>query len=213
MNRTQVMMSSLVVVAGIWLWLSEHRTDLGKISQNDETEIEGNAAAKSTLPKELNDDVPSLIELEEKQVEQVMLDHQTFQRDIHDFLKSDGNRNATNTSKDLERMLGKLAAQQLVTPFEELMIRLALSKHTLSEDDFQEESTRLMAEYDRTVKQKQSGTKPNSKHLAYKEKEQEIMYEVLAMDEYPDGLSRDEYLKQRLDQVRSEVYSHAEHMD
>ena len=44
-------------------------------------------------------------------------------------------------------------------------------------------------------------------HKSYKEREAEIVREVMQMDSYPDGLTRSEYLRQRLDEVRREIYA------
>lgn len=44
-------------------------------------------------------------------------------------------------------------------------------------------------------------------HDQYKEREAEILAEVLAMDSYPDGLSQSAYLAQRLQALREELYA------
>lgn len=47
-------------------------------------------------------------------------------------------------------------------------------------------------------------------HDRYKEREARILREVLAMESYPDGLSRDAYLARRLAEARAEIYGAGE---
>jgi len=53
---------------------------------------------------------------------------------------------------------------------------------------------------------------PSTAHLGpqfqdYKTRERAIVNEVMAMDVYPRGLTRDVYLRERLDELRNEVYT------
>jgi hypothetical protein len=48
---------------------------------------------------------------------------------------------------------------------------------------------------------------PDPRLALYKAREREVLEEVMAMSSYPGGMSRGDYLRERLDEVREEVWS------
>lgn len=199
-----------IAAAGGWLWLSEPTTDQVQTRSHEiVTASVSDQPEPSDNPQQANETAPQS-SVDNNEVLKMMITHQTFRQELHDFFAHEDVAKDLSKVAGLQQKLEELASQKLVTPFEELMIRLGLLKYTTDEATFESESARLIAEYKSMIEAEKSTASPDPKHMTYKEREHQIMKEVLSMEEYPDGLSRDDYLKQRLDQVRSEVYSLAE---
>jgi len=107
---------------------------------------------------------------------------------------------------ELERQLNRLEADKKVTASEALALRLAL----IEPDDEQAKAKglALIEQYDRERQERLAAIRanPDPEFRSYKAREAEIVKEVLAMDHYPDGLSREEYLARRLAEARQDAY-------
>lgn len=65
----------------------------------------------------------------------------------------------------------------------------------------------LVARYQALSAKREAQAKaPDARHTRYKAEEQRIVEEVLALDSIPEGLSRDQYLRQRLQEAREQAY-------
>lgn len=92
---------------------------------------------------------------------------------------------------------------------EALLLQLGLIKVTVSDEQAQkEQADALVARYQTRSAEREAKlkAKPDVNFQRYKSDEKRIVEEVLAMDSFPDGLSRDEYLRQRLQQAREQHY-------
>lgn len=179
-------------------------------TSSNEVEIEEQEAAmeEAMIAMVTGGERPQRItpERSEDEAIQSMLNHQQFQQEMQSIL-SQGENVDPETVQKLQSDLDELVAEDMVTPFEELMIRLALIKNSVDESTFETLSEQMMADYEARVDMEKSTVQPDSRHLTYKEQERKVVQEVLSMSHYPDGLSRDDYLRKRLDEVRSEIYS------
>lgn len=98
---------------------------------------------------------------------------------------------------------GELAAS------ESLVLQIALIQ--ASGGDEEEQKARANALLQRykarsDALEKKLAAQPSPQFDHYKQEEKRIVAEVLAMQSIPDGLSRDEYLRQRLQQAREQAY-------
>ncbi|MDU9416007.1 hypothetical protein [Pseudomonas sp. zfem005] len=98
---------------------------------------------------------------------------------------------------------GELAAS------ESLVLQIALIQ--ASGGDVEEQKARANALLQRykarsDALEKKLAAQPSPQFDHYKQEEKRIVAEVLAMQSIPDGLSRDEYLRQRLQQAREQAY-------
>lgn len=104
--------------------------------------------------------------------------------------------------------LARYEAMGRVTPNEAAMVRLALARGE-GEAALRAEANKLAED----IKAAQSAAEarraahPDLHFLAYKREEARIVEEVMAMSTIPGGVSRDEYLRQRLQQAREQAYS------
>ncbi|WAF87935.1 hypothetical protein NRL37_10945 [Metapseudomonas otitidis] len=98
---------------------------------------------------------------------------------------------------------GELAAS------ESLMLQIALIQAT--ESDPEEQKSRanaLLRRYQEAseAREKALAQQPSPQFQRYKQDEKRIVEEVMALEAIPDGLSRNEYLRQRLQEAREQAY-------
>lgn len=98
---------------------------------------------------------------------------------------------------------GELAAS------ESLMLQIALIQAT--ESDPEEQKSRanaLLRRYQEAseAREKALAQQPSPQFKRYKQDEKRIVEEVMALEAIPDGLSRNEYLRQRLQEAREQAY-------
>ena len=91
---------------------------------------------------------------------------------------------------------------------ESLLLQLGLIQLTTGDEQAQkDQASALVARYKAISAEREAKTAhPSAEFRRYKADEKRIVEEVLSMDSYPDGLSRDEYLRQRLQQAREQHY-------
>lgn len=110
----------------------------------------------------------------------------------------------------IEDQLESYRAEGKVSGPEALLLRLALAR-TLETDPQQQEaaSRAVIREYRREAEQRmaQWHSRHQPEFAQYKQREQTIVEEVMAMDTIPGGMERNEYLRQRLQRAREEAMS------
>jgi len=112
--------------------------------------------------------------------------------------------NIHNTDQILEKV-DLLERSKEIIPIEALSLRLALLKTTAEEFEYPDLAEKLTQEYQDKI----SAEAPeidDEKNANYKQREREVLLEVQAMSEYPDGMSQSEYLRHRLQLLRTEVF-------
>jgi hypothetical protein len=108
-------------------------------------------------------------------------------------------------------LLAQLDAQERdgrVLPEEAHLIRLAVLRVTVDDPAVLESETRRVNDdYRRHVERAAANRIPDPRDGEYQVRQAEIAREVMALDEIPDGLSREDYLRRRLRDLRIEVYA------
>lgn len=90
---------------------------------------------------------------------------------------------------------------------EALLLQLGMAKVLYAEEAQQKvEVERLMASYRQRSAEREALRQPDARFAAYKQDEARIVAEVMALTSIPGGLSRDEYLRQRLQEAREQAY-------
>ncbi|GAB3285650.1 hypothetical protein [Parahaliea aestuarii] len=107
------------------------------------------------------------------------------------------------------RLIEQVEADGRVMGFEALYLKLAwLERNSGSEAEFQRRSAELLAQYRQRAEQAARDDSPerDPAFADYKQRERQIMDEVAAMDDIPNGLTRQAYLRQRLLEARMAAY-------
>lgn len=105
--------------------------------------------------------------------------------------------------------ISELEAATYFTADQGLVLKLAVLGKALTGQELETAAKQLKAAYQNQSEAILAAHAANSDPLwaEYKQREREIVKEVLALSEYPEGLSREQYLQQRLDAARREIYS------
>jgi hypothetical protein len=118
-------------------------------------------------------------------------------------------REKRERAQELAQELTRYEAAREITAAEALLLRTALLRESVADpatqaaeitalrERYREESERKLAEWQQRY---------DPELEAYKAREQEIVAEVMVMTELPDGLTRDEYLRRRLQRAREQTY-------
>ncbi|HEU5134939.1 MAG TPA: hypothetical protein VFU13_07330 [Steroidobacteraceae bacterium] len=108
----------------------------------------------------------------------------------------------------LEQELTRIEQAGGLSAGETLMVRAGLIRETVPAGAQQDAQLRALQERYRAETQRRVAAAQalsNPQFGSYKVRESEIVNEVMAMETIPDGLSRDEYLRQRLQSAREQL--------
>ena len=96
-----------------------------------------------------------------------------------------------------------------VTAAESLFLKLALIKTNPNEEEAKRQGEELVAALKALSEQRLQAfvDNPDPVFVDYKSKEKDVVKEVMAMTEFPNDMSRDQYLAYRLQELRNEVYA------
>ncbi|MBW8810376.1 MAG: hypothetical protein JF591_16505 [Lysobacter sp.] len=137
-----------------------------------------------------------------------------FQADAHDFFRkaaslgpAERERRAQTLRQDIERYEN---ASEL-SAGESMLLRVGLIQATVADEAqqaamVQQLAARYRADAQRREQQWIEQQQHDPQFQAYKQRERVVVAEVLAMQQIPGGVTRDEYLRQRLQAERERVY-------
>lgn len=131
-----------------------------------------------------------------------------FQADVRQFFQQADSLTVTerhNQAADLRQRLEEYEAADKVSAPEGLMVRIAMVKLEVQGEEAQKQAvSELINQYQAESQARHQAwlNRPKPQFEAYKEQEKQIVAEVMAMDRIPNGMDRNEYLRQRLLQAR-----------
>jgi hypothetical protein len=176
---------------------------------------------RSTLPQTATRDAPAALAepvpaspetAAPAQQPERLAEQNAFTDEVRDFFDS------AEALSDEERALRAAALRERIAeqergggllPAEALLLKLALLRVTTDDPAVLDHESRSLTESYREAQAARTPAAPDPRFEAYKRRESEIVREVLALEEIPEGLTRDEYLRRRLRDLRSEVHSSA----
>ncbi len=111
-------------------------------------------------------------------------------------------------AQQLEQELTRLEQAGGLSAGETLLVRAGLIREMVPAGAQQDAQLQVLQERYRAETQRRVATAqahPDPQFGSYKVRESEIVNEVMAMETIPDGLSRDEYLRRRLQSAREQL--------
>jgi hypothetical protein len=111
-------------------------------------------------------------------------------------------------ARQLEQELARLEEAGGMSAGETLLIRAGLIRKTVpagAEQDAQLQALQQRYRTDTQLRVAAAQAHPDPQFESYKVRESEIVNEVMALQSIPDGLTRDEYLRQRLQHAREQL--------
>lgn len=191
----------IATLSGFALWLtSRHR---------ETPAIEIPVAIAS--PKPIQPNVQTLASTPEAQT---FLARNDFERRTRDFLREAASLNENTRIERARALNAEIDDREQTKEFsagEAIMLRIGLIQATVTDERERARQTQTLI--DRYRHQAELGEtrflaqqRNDARFQAYKAEESKVVSEVLAMQEYPDGMSQDDYLRERLQQAREYIY-------
>jgi hypothetical protein len=110
-----------------------------------------------------------------------------------------------------EDLLARIEARErdgLLLAQEALVLRLGVLRATVDDPAvLDSESRRVVEDYQRRAEQAAANRVPDPRDAQYQTRQAEIAREVMALDDIPGGVSREQYLRERLRELRIDVYA------
>ena len=143
------------------------------------------------------------------------LERQRFEADAKDFFARSASLRAVERSERadaLTRQIDKYEAAGGLSAGEAVLLRTALVKATVDDPARQAEEVaaiadRYRAHADRRMAAFLEQQRNDPRFQAYKAREAQVVAEVMAATTIPAGLTRDQYLRQRLQEERERAYA------
>ncbi|WP_252272452.1 hypothetical protein [Pseudomonas subflava] len=131
-------------------------------------------------------------------------DYQSFINTSADLDEAQRRQRAEALAKEIDR---REAAGELALS-EALLLQIGLAQAEGGDEAAQKaRADALVARYQALSQAREARNKtPDARFSQYKSDEKRIVEEVMALDSIPDGLSRDQYLRQRLQEAREQAY-------
>ena len=214
------------VATGIGLYLRESdRADQAETRSADTavlpppTAVEGEqietqaVAPGATNAGDETESVRSLMETAREVFEQSMVRTvQDFRGDLQAFIDEAELLPAQDHEPRARELLARVRTLEengYLTAPEALALRLSLLRYALPPDDYRAAAATLIddARQRAEAAERDWAARSDPRLEAYRKLEREIVEESLAMSEFPDGMTRQAYLRERLQALRSEIYS------
>ena len=201
-------LAGLAIGGGLWLGLAGPSEEPAALPATADAPLPGGTDAQ--IAGSLADDIKRAELLQRPEV----LDYQarlTFVGDYQIFIKSaaelseeERRKRAAALAKEIDR---REAAGELALS-EALLMQVGLVQAEGGDEAAQKaRADALLARYQALSAAREAQAKaPDARFSRYKSEEKRIVDEVMALDSIPDGLSRDQYLRQRLLEAREQAY-------
>ena len=199
-------LAGLAIAGGLWLGLPDaEQAPLAPTSPAQPTPSAAPPApdaGSATSPRQALLASPEVRAYQARQ--QFAADYQAFIQGAQALSAAERRRQAEALAKEVER---REAADELALS-EALLLQLGLAQAEGGDEQTQKaRADQLVARYQALSQRREAQQQaPDARFEQYKRDEQRIVDEVLQMDSIPDGLSRDEYLRQRLQEAREQAY-------
>jgi hypothetical protein len=97
-----------------------------------------------------------------------------------------------------------------ISQSEWLFLKLTTMRHLLSPEDFKEYAQHEISHYEQQSQQKWQEYLNNRspEFIDYKQKERELVQRILQMSSFPDGLTREQYLRQEIEKLKAQAYGY-----
>ena len=187
--------------------LSTATTD---IVQNDEQAGTTSVSEGTTETTTASEEEPWVTEARAKLAQQEDF-YQTRDR-LEAFINTAPDMNDEERNRQKVAMMAEidqLEKAAKVTAAESLFLKLALIKTNPNEEEAKRQGEELVAALKALSEQRLQAfvDNPDPVFVDYKSKEKDVVKEVMAMTEFPNDMSRDQYLAYRLQELRNEVYA------
>ncbi|CAN7258341.1 hypothetical protein LJR143_001035 [Pseudoxanthomonas sp. LjRoot143] len=201
MKKPLTLLVPCLVFAAAVLWWRNDAPEAREI-------VSGSAIPADALP-------PAMASLQATPEAQAHRDRQRFEADAKDFFAHAASLRAVERSERadaLTRQIDRYEAQGGLSAGEAVLLRTALVKATVDDPGRQAAEVaaiadRYRAHADQRMAAFAAQQANDPRFQSYKTREAQVVAEVMAMTSVPAGLTRDQYLRQRLQEERERAYA------
>lgn len=204
-NKARLSVTLLLALgtsAAIWRYVAFPASSPG---QSPPVQLQEIAAERPDTPD--RDDLRAL--LSDPRVEKY-LQREEDKGALEAYFNGDG---GDHTDEEIWQLIEAIEGEGRVMAYEGLALKLAwLERNSASKAEFDAAARELMEKYRREAESSAREYDPYEDvpgFAEYKQAEQRIIERVKAMDSFPDGASRQEYLRQQLQAAREKAYSNS----
>ena len=211
MPRSTLLFGTCLVLAGAalsWYWLQPAARTA---QQAPATPPTTSALPQPAVPSEqppTSEQLQLLAAPQVRQQQQRLAFHNSYRDFIERAAELDAAARAAEV-RDLEQGIETLEQQGELALSEALLLQLALIKADTQDEAAQKaRGEALIRRYQALSAEREAAQaqRPDPQFERYKAEERRIVEEVMALQNVPDGLSRDQYLRQRLQEARERSY-------
>jgi hypothetical protein len=209
-NKTRLLVSGLATLAvggGLWLGLAgsgaEHAAP-GAPAVASAADTAGDRAGGTPLDKHAQQALLGDPAVRGYQARlRFAADYQDFIQGAAGLAEAERRSRAAALAREIDR---REAAGELALS-EALLLQVGLAQAEGGDEEAQKaRADALVARYQALSAAREAKRAPDARFTRYKADEKRIVEEVMALDSIPDGLSRDQYLRQRLQEAREQAY-------
>ncbi len=135
-----------------------------------------------------------------------------FRDDLQSFIREAELLPAQDHEPKARELLAEVdlfSATGYLTGPEALALQLSLLKYALPADEYRATADKLVSDARQRAEEaeREWAARSDPKLEHYRSEERRIVEEAATMDEYPEGMTQQAYLRQRLMELRSEIFS------
>ncbi|WP_334177986.1 hypothetical protein [Pseudoxanthomonas sp.] len=202
MKKLLTLLVPLLVLAAAVSWWKQ-----------DASEAAPATASDAAVPADAS--ASALASLQATPQAQAHRERQRFEADAKDFFARARSLRAVERSERadaLSRQIDRYEAEDGLSAGEAVLLRTALIKATVDDPAQQAAEVAVIADRYRTHADQRMAAfaaqqARDPRFQAYKTREAQVVNEVMAMTDIPAGLTRDQYLRQRLQEERERAYA------
>ncbi len=193
---------AIVCMIGIAIYSTQ------KTKEADKLRTATQALIKKTTPG------PATGEMANLSPDEQFKHYMSFERDMRRFLRDQEEMTPAERNRlaiDLMQRIDQREEKKHLSAGEGLKLKIALINATVSDENQQAlQVAELIARYQARAERQQAAfldaQQRDPRFQSYKAREAQIVAEVQAMRSFPSGMSRSEYLRQRLLEARAAIY-------
>lgn len=202
-----LLVATLVLLALGAAWI--YRTPFPTVLVESASELPSVESGKALYPEGAVSVEEELIAILEDPRVQSYFRRQEDKQRLSDYFSGE---NTEITDEEAWQLIDAIERDGRIMAYEALALKLAwLERNSASKAEFDAEAQSLIEEYRQrslnSVKE-YDPYKDVPGFAEYKEAEKQIVREVEQMNTFPDGMSRQEYLRRRLQEAREKAYGH-----
>lgn len=215
MPRSTLLLGSCIVIGSVtlaWFWQRPNAEEPARLPPRPASVQLPTQGSAPPAPVELSPEQMHLLARPEVRQQQRRLDFHQRYRDFIEHATELDSSSREAQAQTLSEGIDALQRQGEVALSEALLLQIALIKAVSEDEDEQKRRAEALIERYQAIsaeREAKLGQRSDPNFERYKAEEKNIVEEVLGQQNIPEGLTRDQYLRQRLQEARERNYQQA----